>query len=373
MPFTRISCCFALLLLAGCAADSRAPEQTTPVPSITAESASHSVGSNSVPAPATPVVDTVKLTMNAEVVLASIKALGPDSFVAVHFDDRLLDSIGTGHQPWLAVADRVAPGTDASTAESLQDAITIALPNAPGPVLRFLAASSSRAFNFASICSGPPDYSEGPDTEQSLRERAAGRARLVAALRTVDDTPLKRMRDACIVQAEERPPCAPPARGGCSVGWPRILGRDASVDSIWRAIDAGGAAAGLQRMVPDDTLPTPYRERLAAGSDPWLAVAAAVLTAAESTETMRNGRPSHWAQFAIADAITDAIVVKPESVLNGMARYSTFGVDLCDHDLDTAAKKARRDRMVTALASVTDPELAALRDACAMRVLVPMR
>lgn len=373
MTLTRISYCVALLLLAGCTADSRAPEKTTPVPSTVAQSGSSSADSNAVSVPATTVAEKVRRAMSAEEILDSIRILGADSVVQLYYDDRLSDSIQTGHPRWLAVAERIAPGTDASTGEALSEDVRDALPNAPGPVLRFLATSLSPAYSFDASCSGEGDFGDE-------RTVAAARAKLIVALKSVDDPSLTGLRDACLTRAKGQAPCVPPARGGCSVGWPRLLGRDASVDSIWRAIDAGGAPAGLRRMVQSyDTLPALYRERLAAGDEPWLPLAAVVLAAAETTMTMRDGRSAMWPQYAIVDALSDALMVKPRSVLDGITRYPTFGLGwLCGYDLagstiDTATKRVRRDRMAAALATVTQRELVALRDACAVRVLVPVR
>ena len=52
--------------------------------------------------------------------------------------DALLDRIAAGERRWLALVPRLAPGTDAGTAEGLRIAVAEALPRNPSAVLRLV-------------------------------------------------------------------------------------------------------------------------------------------------------------------------------------------------------------------------------------------
>jgi hypothetical protein len=57
--------------------------------------------------------------------------------------DKVLDGIASGDARWLALVPRIAPGTDAGTAEALRIVVAEALPKNPAAVLRLIKQDPS--------------------------------------------------------------------------------------------------------------------------------------------------------------------------------------------------------------------------------------
>ena len=90
-------------------------------------------------------------------IAADVAAHGADAVVArldANGDyDRVLGHIDSGDVRWLALVPKLAPGTDAGTAEALVIALAFALPRNPAGVLALL--QGKEAFPAEDVCGAP--------------------------------------------------------------------------------------------------------------------------------------------------------------------------------------------------------------------------
>ncbi len=104
--------------------------------------------------------------------------------------ERLMDRIDAGDARFIALAPKLAPGTDAGTAEELPIALAFALPRNPRAVLAVLGPNR---FPVADVCSAP-------FIEDTVKDIPAYIRRAQRAVSAVDDPKLATVRDACLVQ-----------------------------------------------------------------------------------------------------------------------------------------------------------------------------
>lgn len=101
----------------------------------------------------------------------------------------VLARIGNGADAWVALAPKLAPGTDAASAEGLTIALATALPRNPASVLRATDASDGPT-GTKRVCSAP-------FIEPTAAEIASYTAVAQAALTTVTESDLVSSREAC--------------------------------------------------------------------------------------------------------------------------------------------------------------------------------
>jgi hypothetical protein len=123
---------------------------------------------------------------------ASIARHGPRETVNALFDQNRWDyvsgRIASGEAAWVRLAGKLAPGTDAGTAEDLPIALALALPrNAPA----VLAVLQTRAVDLTGVCGLP--FIEG-----TVRDVFAYKRRTLVALARATDPRLAVVRAACL-------------------------------------------------------------------------------------------------------------------------------------------------------------------------------
>jgi len=123
---------------------------------------------------------------------ASIARYGPQATVSALFDQQRWDyvagRIGDGGAVWVALAVKLAPGTDAGTAEELPISLAFALPRDAPAVL---AAIQSGEFAAEDVCGAP--FIEG-----TVRDVPAYLRKATAAVTAVKDPALAATRAACL-------------------------------------------------------------------------------------------------------------------------------------------------------------------------------
>lgn len=123
---------------------------------------------------------------------AAIARDGPRTTVRRLFDqgrwDVVAGHIARGEPGWVALGGKLAPGTDAGTAEDLSISLAFALPRDAPAVLRVLAAGAADA---ADVCGAP--FIEG-----MVRDVPAYVRRATAAVARVTDGSLAATRAACL-------------------------------------------------------------------------------------------------------------------------------------------------------------------------------
>ena len=101
--------------------------------------------------------------------------------------DKVLDGIASGDARWLALVPKLAPGTDAGTAESLPIVLAEALPKNPGGVLRLIKLDAS----WLDVC-------RYPMIEPTDEEMRAYFKRAIPSVRSVYDPALQAAKHACL-------------------------------------------------------------------------------------------------------------------------------------------------------------------------------
>ncbi len=128
-----------------------------------------------------------------QTIAADIAAHGADAVVArlaKHGDyDRVLDHIDNGEAEWVALAPKLAPGTDAGYAESLIISLAFALPKNPKAVLALLIGKD--AFQVDDVCGAP--FIEG-----TVKDVPAYVRKAKAAISRVTDAKLAGAKSACL-------------------------------------------------------------------------------------------------------------------------------------------------------------------------------
>ena len=105
--------------------------------------------------------------------------------------------IASGTQPWLSVADKLKPASDAASSEDLQDALIAALANNPVGVLRFVRGrTSDRDFSLGGVCAASP-------RSESKAVAFAHLAKAERAVTRVTTRDLKQMRNECLASLRE--------------------------------------------------------------------------------------------------------------------------------------------------------------------------
>jgi hypothetical protein len=103
----------------------------------------------------------------------------------------LIDQIAAGRSDWIALAPRLAPGTDGHTAESLGRGLALALPKNAQAVLAVLDANDDAVTGADVVCSAAQLYG------MSASELARHKRGALAALRRITDPRLDRAKRAC--------------------------------------------------------------------------------------------------------------------------------------------------------------------------------
>ena len=101
--------------------------------------------------------------------------------------DKVLDGIASGDARWLALVPRIAPGTDAGTAESLPIVLAEALAKNPLGVLRLIKRDPS----WRDACSFPM-------IEPTRKEKRAYFKATMPAVRSVHDRALQTEKGVCL-------------------------------------------------------------------------------------------------------------------------------------------------------------------------------
>jgi hypothetical protein len=102
----------------------------------------------------------------------------------------VVDQISTGQADWVALAPRLATGTDAGTSETLGIALALALPRNPAAVLAALDLQGGPVLGPSIVC-GVPLIDESPRFVANYRRRAR------AALNKVQSAALQSAKRAC--------------------------------------------------------------------------------------------------------------------------------------------------------------------------------
>ena len=105
--------------------------------------------------------------------------------------DRVMNRIDRGDAQWIALSPKLAPGTDAGTAEELPIALAFALPKNPRAVLSVLGPPDG--LPIGDVCSAP--FIDG-----TVKDVAAYVKRSERAVAGVLDPRLAKTRDACLAQ-----------------------------------------------------------------------------------------------------------------------------------------------------------------------------
>ncbi|MGF6604836.1 hypothetical protein P3T23_009592 [Paraburkholderia sp. GAS448] len=128
-------------------------------------------------------------------VAGQIDRLGADQavhqLVASGEYDRVLNHIQNGNGRWIALAPRLAPGTDAGTAEDLGIALAYALPENPEAVLSVIDGKDGPVIGVSRVCGVP--FIEG-----TIGDVHAYTERAVAAVSRADRPDLAHVRLACL-------------------------------------------------------------------------------------------------------------------------------------------------------------------------------
>jgi opacity protein-like surface antigen len=121
--------------------------------------------------------------LTPQVIAADIAAHGADAVVSRLFRsgdyDRVLDRIDSGDAEWVALAPKLAPGTDAGTAEALIISLAFALPKNPQAVLALLSGKAS--FAVEDVCGAPFIEGTVKDVPSYVRKTRAAVSRVTEA------------------------------------------------------------------------------------------------------------------------------------------------------------------------------------------------
>jgi hypothetical protein len=105
--------------------------------------------------------------------------------------ERVMDHVDTGDARWIALVPRLAPGTDAGTAEELPIALAFALPRNPEAVLSVIGGK--KGLRIADVCSAPFIEDTVPNIPAYIK-------RAEAAVSRVSDPALARTKTECLEQ-----------------------------------------------------------------------------------------------------------------------------------------------------------------------------
>lgn len=105
--------------------------------------------------------------------------------------------IAAGEPEWIALAAKLAPGSDASTAEGLGISLAYALPKKPSAVLQIVSLNANDVLGVDKVCGLP-------FIEPAADEIAAYKRQAPAAVRAVADPKLEKAKAACLAQLEPK-------------------------------------------------------------------------------------------------------------------------------------------------------------------------
>jgi hypothetical protein len=103
--------------------------------------------------------------------------------------------ISAGNDQWLAVVPLLSTGTDASTSESLRDAMVEALPRNAAGVLRVLGERQTSDMLRENVCLAP-DQDPGPAVRTYLTTA-------MAAVEAVNDPALQAAKTSCLAKLRQ--------------------------------------------------------------------------------------------------------------------------------------------------------------------------
>jgi len=134
-------------------------------------------------------------------IAADIQVQGAEAVVQRLFKhgdyDRVLGRIDSGASDWVALAPKLAPGTDAGTAEALPIALAFALPKNPAAVLAVLDPQSEIL--------APDSVCGVPFIEDTVKDIPGYIKRARAAVSKVADPGLQAMKTACLAALKPQP------------------------------------------------------------------------------------------------------------------------------------------------------------------------
>jgi hypothetical protein len=105
--------------------------------------------------------------------------------------DFVANRMDTGASAWIGLAPRLAPGSDAGSAEDLGISLAFALPINPRAVLAALDPHDGYVLGASRVCGMP-------FIEETVKDRPAYRRRAIAAVQAVTERRLSGARTACL-------------------------------------------------------------------------------------------------------------------------------------------------------------------------------
>ena len=109
--------------------------------------------------------------------------------------DGVADRMGTGDAKWIALAPRLAPGSDAGSAEDLGISLAFSLPKNPRAVLSALDPADGHVLGAGRVCGMP-------FIEDTMKDRPAYKRHAIRAVKTVSGLRLAKVRRACLRELE---------------------------------------------------------------------------------------------------------------------------------------------------------------------------
>ena len=106
--------------------------------------------------------------------------------------DTVADHMGSGDARWIALAPRLAPGSDAGSAEDLGISLAFSLPRNPRAVLTALDPVDGHILGADRVCGMP-------FIEDTVKNRPAYKRQAIRAVRRVSDPSLARIKADCLV------------------------------------------------------------------------------------------------------------------------------------------------------------------------------
>ena len=105
--------------------------------------------------------------------------------------DRVADKMGEGDARWIALAPRLAPGSDAGSAEDLGISLAFSLPKNPLAVLAAIDPANGHILGVHRVCGMP-------FIEDTVKDRPGYRRRALAAVSATSAPMLARVRASCL-------------------------------------------------------------------------------------------------------------------------------------------------------------------------------
>ena len=130
-------------------------------------------------------------------IAASIDQRGAKATIAVLAKadqwDQVADRMGSGDARWIALAPKLAPGSDAGSAEDLGIALAFSLPKNPQAVLAALDPANGHIIGVGRVCGMP-------FIEDTVKDRPAYRRLALRAVAGVSAPALSQRRAACLTE-----------------------------------------------------------------------------------------------------------------------------------------------------------------------------